>query len=461
MAHHNVCVVGVVGMVLGMLLLGQGVDACIPRSEILARAQVWIDRKVPYSQSKTYEGYRTDCSGFVSMSWKLDKPGRTTTSLSSVAIAISKDELKPGDILLCPGSHVAIFGDWSDGAKTKWVCMHEAGTGKGTVMRSDVPYPWWKGNSCYKPYRFKDVCPTDESVATLPGPTVTTTTPETATTPATGAVIPSDQIGPTGSLGGVSSVPNLPHSPRSPIVYKATQPSDFGLASDGQLLYPAMYDNWAKIVANYQGQVAEDAREYYNRRREVWDTLQHKLQGRYDTLQKDKVDYFNDYVEALKNRYINTLDDQYKHHLDQVQARWQARSDMYQAAAAVERRAIQRLDEFFNNLKKNSFLEKAPSVKDNLLPRSMEDYRVHTGRYEQILHAQNYDYAFTTAYLKNLNMRYTEFMKEVKSIPAMPLPGGPTKQRCPGFPCICKKQLIHIPFGRARRRRAPSGVIQK
>lgn len=49
---------------------------CESRSSILARGQVWVDKNVPYN--KTYDGYRSDCSGFVSMCWGLPKPGHTT-----------------------------------------------------------------------------------------------------------------------------------------------------------------------------------------------------------------------------------------------------------------------------------------------------------------------------------------------------------------------------------------------
>ena len=34
-----------------------------------SRGQVWVDKHVPYNHEGTYDGYRTDCSGFVSMCW--------------------------------------------------------------------------------------------------------------------------------------------------------------------------------------------------------------------------------------------------------------------------------------------------------------------------------------------------------------------------------------------------------
>lgn len=49
---------------------------CVARSTIIARGQDWVNKNIPYD--KTYDGYRTDCSGFVSMAWGLPRPGHTT-----------------------------------------------------------------------------------------------------------------------------------------------------------------------------------------------------------------------------------------------------------------------------------------------------------------------------------------------------------------------------------------------
>ena len=47
----------------------------ITRDQIMSRAQVWVDQKVPYSQSQTKDGYRQDCSGYVSYSWASSTSG--------------------------------------------------------------------------------------------------------------------------------------------------------------------------------------------------------------------------------------------------------------------------------------------------------------------------------------------------------------------------------------------------
>lgn len=101
----------------------QGNLKCIARGTILAHGQSWVDKHVPYNQGGTYDGYRTDCSGFVSMCWELARPGLTTSSLGSVSHGISKDELQGGDALLNEGSHVVLFAGWADGARSQYVGM--------------------------------------------------------------------------------------------------------------------------------------------------------------------------------------------------------------------------------------------------------------------------------------------------------------------------------------------------
>lgn len=52
-----------------------GTTGKITRDEIMSRAQNWVDRRIPYSQTQTTDGYRQDCSGYVSMAWKSSTAG--------------------------------------------------------------------------------------------------------------------------------------------------------------------------------------------------------------------------------------------------------------------------------------------------------------------------------------------------------------------------------------------------
>jgi hypothetical protein len=131
--------------------------SCVSRSTMISRAQAWVNAKVPYNQGGTYQGYREDCSGYVSMAWEASKPGLTTYTLPSISHPISKSSLQPGDILLCQSEHVVLFGGWSSSDHTHYVAFEETRPGEGTVKRL-TPYPYWYNTGCFLPYRYNHVC---------------------------------------------------------------------------------------------------------------------------------------------------------------------------------------------------------------------------------------------------------------------------------------------------------------
>ena len=112
------------------------------RRLVLDRAFGWLDARVPYNQSKMQDGYRTDCSGFVSMCWQLSTsfttagfsaPSKEFTSLASYA------DLQPGDALVrrVDGSgHIVIFVRWRDLARSSACVIHEAGVAEGMRFHS-------------------------------------------------------------------------------------------------------------------------------------------------------------------------------------------------------------------------------------------------------------------------------------------------------------------------------------
>jgi len=101
----------------------------ITRSEVLQRAQSWVDAQVPYSQSTCYPSgtytsdascsipdYREDCSGFVSMAWHLTA-SLNTGGLPSVSTKLgSFSQLQPGDILDYTAEHTILFVGWTNQA---------------------------------------------------------------------------------------------------------------------------------------------------------------------------------------------------------------------------------------------------------------------------------------------------------------------------------------------------------
>lgn len=106
---------------LAFVLLGGPASAlAISRDAVLARAQGWVDKPVPYSQVKYHAGYRTDCSGYVSMCWRTGTSW-STRSFHTVTHKIHASQLKPGDAMLKKGHHIRLFYGWADDAHTAYV----------------------------------------------------------------------------------------------------------------------------------------------------------------------------------------------------------------------------------------------------------------------------------------------------------------------------------------------------
>ncbi|MBV2152784.1 peptidoglycan-binding protein [Kitasatospora sp. SUK 42] len=103
------------------------------------------------------DGYRQDCSGFVSMAWGLGS-SQTTWTLPNFAERIGKSDLQPGDVLIYnnaanpqAGSHVTIFGGWADSSQTRYISYEQ--TSPNTIKRS-TPYAYWNNSGSYVPYRY-------------------------------------------------------------------------------------------------------------------------------------------------------------------------------------------------------------------------------------------------------------------------------------------------------------------
>ncbi|MFG2134195.1 peptidoglycan-binding protein [Streptomyces sp. NPDC048751] len=129
------------------------------RTEIITRAKKWVTRKVSYSMSAyTSDGYRQDCSGFVSMAWSL-AGNEWTGSLHKFGDRISKEQLQPGDILLFHnpanphnGSHVVLFGGWTDDTHRYYTAYEQI---RPHARAKATPYAYWSNSGRYVPYRYK------------------------------------------------------------------------------------------------------------------------------------------------------------------------------------------------------------------------------------------------------------------------------------------------------------------
>ena len=117
-----------------------------------------------------WDGYRQDCSGFVSMAWNL--PGNEWTgSLDQFGMRISKEELQPGDILLFhnpsdpeKGSHVVIFGGWTDYTHSYYVAYEQT----RPATAAGHPYAYWSNSDRYVPYRYKGLRPATTGTGSSP-----------------------------------------------------------------------------------------------------------------------------------------------------------------------------------------------------------------------------------------------------------------------------------------------------
>jgi acylphosphatase len=129
----------------------------ITRSEVLARAQYWVDQNIVYGTAFDSNGnvtstrtapdstgrrYRTDCSGLVSLAWHLSASYTTFDFHSGVANVVrlsSSSQLQPGDAVLFSG-HIELFAAWKNASD------HTGGAWSYS-LNGPVDHDWAKGPS--------------------------------------------------------------------------------------------------------------------------------------------------------------------------------------------------------------------------------------------------------------------------------------------------------------------------
>ena len=156
---------GVIALTAGLALAAapahatSSVGGPITRSEVLARAQYWVDKHVPYSQTvyapdPQGRGYRSDCSGYVSMAWHLSS-SLVTQTLPQVSNQISYDDLLPGDALDKESEHVVLFDHWVDSSHSVATVYTEPDFGQFAMHEN-----WTRTtlqNEGYHAYRYKNI----------------------------------------------------------------------------------------------------------------------------------------------------------------------------------------------------------------------------------------------------------------------------------------------------------------
>jgi hypothetical protein len=138
--------------------------ATLTPQEMINRAKTWLTANnggpVPYSMETVWkDGYRQDCSGYVSMTLGLSTPGLNTVGLattSSVTQPLSSvSQLQMGDLLIDYSTtdgdfrHVVIFEKWADSAHTAYWAYEQRGT-YGTTYRQ---LKYGIGADHYDPFR--------------------------------------------------------------------------------------------------------------------------------------------------------------------------------------------------------------------------------------------------------------------------------------------------------------------
>jgi hypothetical protein len=137
----------------------EGPGPAITRDEIIVQAESWLHPPVPYSQSAFKDGYRTDCSGYVSMAWKANR-NYWTGDLNTIGVAIAYNDLHPGDMLLyhnpadpVNGSHVVLFDRWVNAVGGDFWIYEQTPPATKHRQWSQAGY----NRPLYKPFRYVNV----------------------------------------------------------------------------------------------------------------------------------------------------------------------------------------------------------------------------------------------------------------------------------------------------------------
>jgi hypothetical protein len=191
------------GLPEGPVSAGEEVSSktqAITRDETIARAQQWVDVGMPYcggvnggsdvicggtcvrtgaSDNPAWNGYRSDCSGYVSWAWGLPGPGRVTGGFAPFDGAVSHEiagtDLAPGDALN-NSHHVALFAGWVDKGAGKATLMEELNCDKVAMSHevtlvadgSSTVFSKWHGEN-YTAIRYNAIDDTPKLAAEFVG----------------------------------------------------------------------------------------------------------------------------------------------------------------------------------------------------------------------------------------------------------------------------------------------------
>jgi hypothetical protein len=129
----------------------------VTRAEVGIRQRtLWLPGTVPYSMTAVRNGYRTDCSGYVSGTLAIPGPGLSTINLPDLCTVIDPSTLQLGDLIGHMGpdtggaaGHVMSFEAFSP---TGLIIWEQAGGTMGQRRRTIKQVP--VGYLCYQPIMF-------------------------------------------------------------------------------------------------------------------------------------------------------------------------------------------------------------------------------------------------------------------------------------------------------------------
>ena len=150
-------------VVFVFLILLSAPAKAITRCEVMSRAQGWVNAKVPYNQSGWYGGYRTDCSGYVSMAWKLGSSQVTSTLYKSSSTLGSFNYLRPGDAVNRSCCHVVLFKQWVKKGVSFLAYEHRNWGTVAGVYSWSVSYAKSKGYVPIRRHSIKECAPANKA----------------------------------------------------------------------------------------------------------------------------------------------------------------------------------------------------------------------------------------------------------------------------------------------------------
>jgi hypothetical protein len=131
------------------------------RAAAITRGFTWYDDEIDYSQTAWHQGYRTDCSGFIGMSWQLGSSPTTADFIndgSKWSGLGDLEDLQPADAIVRRSNgagHIVMFLGWDDSSHSKACVLEQASSAADMQFRVRTTASLESGG--YQPIRAKSL----------------------------------------------------------------------------------------------------------------------------------------------------------------------------------------------------------------------------------------------------------------------------------------------------------------